>query len=56
MLLFKVSEDPGETLDLSEVFPEVVTRLKARMWAQEARAIKAVNVNKPGADMKSHPD
>ena len=56
VLLFNVSEDPGETLDLSEVFPDVVTDLQARIRAQEARAIKAVNANKPGADMESHPD
>ena len=42
-LLFNVSGDPGETLDLSEALPEVVQDLTERLRAHEARAALAVN-------------
>ena len=57
-LLFNVSADPGETMDLAAALPGVVQDLTERLQAHKARAAVAVNTDPSErvSDRRAHPN
>jgi hypothetical protein len=56
-MLFNVSADPGETMDLAAALPGVVQDLTERLLVHKGRAVTAVNTDPAErvTDRRAHP-